>query len=117
MREELRDPGRLEHILMAIDNVLSFTTDRSVEDLRDDKMLFYGTVKNLEIIGEAAYMLTPAFKNAHPGTPWKKIIGLRHILVHDYYQVEANELWNIIHKDLNPLKTQVTKYLKEIFGE
>ena len=76
-------------------------------------MLFYAIVKNLEIIGEAAYMLTPAFKDRHPETPWKRIIGLRHILVHDYYQVDADELWNIIQNDLAPLRSQVDTYRKE----
>ena len=114
MREELRDPGRLEHILASIGRINSFVQGHAKKDLEGDSQLFYAVVKNLEIIGEAAYMLSPAFKENHPDTPCKRIIGLRHILVHDYYQVDADELWNIIAHDLLPLQSQIQAYKKEI---
>lgn len=71
-------------------------------------------VKNVEIIGEAAYMLTQEFRDAHPGTPWKIIVGMRHFLVHGYYEVDPDEVWNVIDKDLAPLKEQLESYLKEL---
>ena len=114
MREPLKDAGRLEHILIAIDNACSFTSGHSEEDLTNDKLLFYAVVKCVEIVGEAAYMLTTQFKENHPSTPWKTITGLRHALVHGYYQIESPELWNIIQNDLPPLKEQVEGYLKEV---
>jgi uncharacterized protein with HEPN domain len=113
MREELRDPGRLEHILMAINNVLVFMDGHSKEDLEKDKLLFYGVVKNVEIVGEASYMLTNDFKDKHHLTKWDQIIRMRHILVHGYYQIEVPELWNIVQNDLQPLRAQITEYLKE----
>lgn len=70
-----------------------------------DGILYFSVVKNVEIIGEAAYMLTQEFKDAHPDTPWKIIIGMRHFLVHGYYEVDPDEVWNIIDKDLAPLLT------------
>ena len=70
-------------------------------------------VKNVEIIGEAAYMLSQEFKDSHPQTPWKIIIGMRHILVHGYFEVEPDEVWNVIDKDLKPLQAQLESYLKE----
>lgn len=54
MREPLRDQGRLRHILGAIDNVLEFMEEKTADDLRRDRILFYAVVKNIEIIGEAA---------------------------------------------------------------
>ena len=51
MREPVRDRERLEHILMAIDNIFQFTKDKTIQQLNDDTMLFYATVKNIEIIG------------------------------------------------------------------
>ena len=116
MRESLKDPGRLKHMLMAIDNAMSFMEGHTEEDLKGKSMLFFAIVKALEIIGEAAYMLTPDFKENHPLTPWSQIVGFRHILVHGYYQVEVSELYNILQNDLLPLKEQVTDYIKE-FGE
>ena len=95
MREPLRDQGRLRHILGAIDNVLEFMEEKTADDLRRDRILFYAVVKNIEIIGEAAYMLSDDFKTSHPGTEWKSIVAMRHFLVHGYYQVSeeaANQI-------------------------
>lgn len=76
-------------------------------------MLYFAVVKNMENIGEAAYMLTPDFKDSHPDTPWQDIINMRHILVHGYYQVDSKEVWSSIKNDLPVLETQIKKYLKE----
>lgn len=104
----------MEHILTAINRVLEFMSGRSKEDLEKDVLLFYGVVKNVEIVGEASYMLSTDFKDKHPLTKWDQIIRMRHILVHGYYQIEVPELWNIIQNDLPPLKEQVEGYLKEV---
>ena len=68
MRETVRDRERLEHILEAIDCILTYTEEKSKEELTSDKIRFYGLVKNIEIVGEAAYKLTKAFRSAsrHP---------------------------------------------------
>ena len=77
-------------------------------------MLFYATVKNIEIIGEAAYKLTQAFCREHPDTPWEFIMKMRHVLVHDYYQIKPEEVWNVVQDDLHPLQEQVARYLAEV---
>lgn len=61
MREEVRDPGRLEHILMAIDNVVEFTNGISYDAFVANKQTFYATTYNIQIVGEAAYMLSKDF--------------------------------------------------------
>ena len=66
MREPLKDRIRLEHTLAAINNVFQYTDGKTIQQLNDDTMLFYATVKNVEIIGEAAYHLTRAFCKEHP---------------------------------------------------
>ncbi|MBP5508622.1 MAG: DUF86 domain-containing protein [Prevotella sp.] len=73
MREYVRDLDRLEHIVEAIDNILNNPCAKTKEDLEADKLRYYGIVKNIEIIGEAAYQLTKAFCKAHPETPWIQI--------------------------------------------
>ena len=77
-------------------------------------MLFYATVKNIEIIGEAAYHLTKAFCKEHPETPWTSVMRMRNILVHDYYKIRLNEVWKVIKEDLQPLRDQVARYLAEV---
>ena len=111
MREALRDPGRLQHMMTAIDNVFLFMQGHTEDDLFSQGVLYFAVVKNLEIIGEAAYMLTPEFREAHPETVWRKIIAMRHILVHGYYQVEPSEIWEVVQKDLPELRRQILSYL------
>lgn len=114
MREPIRDKGRLEHILMAINKVFEFSEGVKKEDFKKDGILYFAIVKNIEIIGEASYMLSQEFKDTHPDTDWKAIVGMRHFLVHGYYHVNANEVWNVIVQDLQPLKEQIEIYLKEL---
>lgn len=113
MREKPRDRGRLEHIAMSIGNIKNFLKDKTAEDFLLDAMLYFAVVKNMEIIGEAAYMLTHDFKDTHPDTPWRDIINMRHILVHGYYQVDSKEVWSSIKNDLPKLEKQIEKYLEE----
>lgn len=114
MREPLKDRIRLEHIQMAIDNIFQYTDGKTIQQLNDDTMLFYATVKNIEIIGEAAYHLTKAFCKEHPETPWNDVMRMRNILVHDYYKIRINEVWKVIQEDLFPLRNQVIRYLTEV---
>ena len=114
MRENVRDRDRLEHIVEAIDRILSFADGKTKEELEADDLKYYGIVKNIEIIGEATYMLTRAFCGQHSETPWEFIAKMRHVLVHDYYQIEPREVWKVIHDDLHPLREQVVGYLTDI---
>ena len=113
MRENVRDRYRMEHIVEAITNILDFADGKTKEELEADKLRYYGIVKNIEIIGEAAYKLTHAFCREHPETPWEFIMKMRHVLVHDYYQISSKEVWNVIKEDLKPLREQVTRYLAD----
>lgn len=114
MRERINDRGRLEHILLAIGNVEEFLQGYDYERFVADKILYYAVVKNVEIVGEAAYMLSLDFKAEHIDTPWDQIEKMRHVLVHGYYQILPEILWLTIHDDLPLLKTKVTNYLSEM---
>lgn len=113
MREYVRDRERLEHIVEAIDRILNFADGKTKEELETDNLKYYGVVKNIEIVGEAAYKLTNAFCRQHPETPWKHITRMRHVLVHDYYQINPVEVWKVIGEDLRSLRDQVASYLSE----
>ena len=99
MREANRDKGRIEHMLTAIDNVLLYTKDMTLEQLKEDNLRKHATTYNVQIIGEAVYMLTKEFRATHPDTPWRQIEKMRHILVHDYYQIDIDILWAVITED------------------
>lgn len=114
MRETLRDPGRLEHILTCIDNVQDFVAGNSYDDMSDNKMLFYAVVKNNEIIGEAANSITKELRQRHSEVEWAVIIGMRHVLVHDYYNIDSKTAWRTATKDLPALRPQIAAILKEL---
>jgi uncharacterized protein with HEPN domain len=86
---------------------------KTLDDLQADAMLRYAVVKCLEIIGEAAYMLTLEFKDAHPQTPWNVIIKMRHVLVHGYYSIQMPIVWDIVQNDFPVLRPQIEQYIKE----
>ena len=114
MRERIKDYDRLLHIMEAIANVFEFLEGKTVDDLTNDKLLFYGVVKNVEIIGEAAYMLTNEFKDQHPATPWIDIVGMRHVLVHGYYTASPLFIWDTYKNDLDVLRHQIESYISEL---
>jgi len=70
-------------------------------------------MKNMEVVGEAVFMLTKAFKTAHPETPWKMIESMRHILVHDYANVISETLYDTAVNSIPEFRKQVEKYLTE----
>ena len=113
MREQLRDPERLRHILQAIERIEQFTQGMTAESLDEDIMRKHATAYNIQIIGEAVYKLSKEFKAQHPDTPWAAIEKMRHILVHDYFQVNMRIMWMVITEDLKPLKAQMADYLKD----
>ena len=113
MREPVRDKGRLEHILSAIQYVESFTSGLAYDDLLNDALHLHAVVHNVQIIGEAVYKLSEEFKATHTETPWQMIEKMRHVLVHDYYQINFEVLWDVIQNDLPSLKQQVRDYLNE----
>lgn len=114
MREPSRDKGRLEHILQAIERIKRYTLGKTFEDFIANDMMYYAVVKNIEILGEASNMLTEEFRLSHPQTPWKQVNGMRNYIVHEYFQVDNNVVWDVITNDLPILEYQIIEYLKEI---
>jgi len=85
----------------------------SVDTLRNDDMRYYAIVKNIEIIGEAANMLTAAFRESHPATQWKMIIGMRNYITHEYFQIKFEVIREVLTLDLPELSEQIDAYLSE----
>lgn len=107
MRERDRDYGRLQDIIMASNNIMAFTEGHSLEELSVDRLRYFAVVKNVEIIGEAAFMLTPEFKESHQEIPWDDIIKMRHILVHGYATILPELLWHTALIDVPELKKSI----------
>ena len=115
MREVIKDKGRLEHMLAAINNVEEFTQGISHDDFIKSKVLFFAVVKNIEIIGEATYMLTKEFRDAHNSIPWRVIEKMRHVLVHGYYTISPDKVWETVQADLPILKKQLVALMEKLY--
>ena len=113
MRERARDKGRLEDILEYSNNVTSLIKGHTFATFVADKSAYYSVMKNVEIVGEAAYMLSKAFKKTHPATPWKTVQGMRHVLVHDYANIVSETLFDTAVNGIPELRKQVEAYLAE----
>ena len=113
MRERARDKGRLADIIEYSNNVTMLIEGYTFDKFLADKRTYYSVMKNVEVVGEAAFMLTKAFKEAHPATPWNVVQGMRHVLVHDYATIDARELYNTAVNDMLPLRKQVETYLAD----
>ena len=114
MRERKRDKGRLEDILKCIDNVRQFVRDIDYDTFVADTMCYYAVMKNVEIIGEAANMLTRNFRKNYDDLPWRMIVGMRNVLTHGYANVSDVKLWKTATEDLDEMYEVVSRYLSEI---
>jgi uncharacterized protein with HEPN domain len=94
----------IEDILEAIEKVQRYTADLTLEAFREDDKTIDAVVRNLEIIGEAANRVPTDFRSEHGEIEWKKIIGLRHRIVHEYFGVDLDIVWHIIDHDVPALK-------------
>ena len=112
MREKPKDNERLLHMLEAIDNIFEFVAGKTFDSYKKDKILRFAIIKNLEIIGEAAYLLSKDFKSKNDAVEWNDIIGMRHILVHGYYQINDEIIWATIETELTPLKLKLQKLIE-----
>ncbi len=99
----------VRHILDAARRAMHFTRNRTREDLDGDEMLSLSLVHLLEIIGEAANGVTIGFREKHPHIPWKKMVGLRNRLIHGFFDIDLDIVWDTVMEDLPPLVADLEK--------
>ena len=101
-----RDLERLQDILEAIDRI-SQQMSRGRHAFDSDPLLQVWVIHHLEIIGEACRALSARTRGRHPGVPWAAIIGMRNILVHDYFGLNLDAVWSAAERDIPRLRDQV----------
>jgi uncharacterized protein with HEPN domain len=100
----------LRHILEAIDRVLAYTS-AGREAFRQDTKTQDAVIRNLQIIGEASKKVSTEARAAHPEVPWKNMTGMRDRVVHDYFGVSLDMVWDVVENHLPPLRDKVQKLL------
>ncbi len=106
------DDERLRHMLDAAREATSFATGRVRADLDTDRMLVLALVKDVEIIGEAAFRMSSDARTSIKQIPWAEIVGMRHRLVHAYFEIDHNILWDTVKQNLPPLIGALEAVLK-----
>lgn len=101
MRQD--DAIRIRHMLDAAREVIEFTQGRTRADLDVDRLLVLALVKDIEIIGEAAYRTSATARDELGDIPWDDIIGMRHRLVHAYFDINLDILWSTAQEDIPSL--------------
>jgi uncharacterized protein with HEPN domain len=110
----MRDPKeRLRDILEAIAAIDRYR-DRDRSAFEQDELLQVWFLRHLQIIGEAARRLPEEIRNLAPDIPWHKIIGMRNILVHGYFEIDLDVVWDAVQQDVPPLKLAVEALLEKL---
>lgn len=103
----------LESIIEAIDRIIEYTSGfDSADDFNNDYRNFDATMMNFVVIGEMVDKLSGDFKDNHDNIEWLKVKGFRNIVAHDYFGIDAEEVWQIIKNKIPKLKTSIETLLK-----
>ncbi len=102
----------LRHILDAIANIESFLKDVNQDYFKSSKLVQDAVIRNLEIIGEAAKRVPKKYKDQCPAVEWKKVSGMRDVLIHDYLGVDVDIVWAVVQNRLPALKLNIQKILQ-----
>ena len=110
------DTIRLRHMLDAAQEALRGTEGRSRAALDENRVWPLGVVKCVEIIGEAAARVSDAMQHKYPQIPWAQIVGMRNRLVHAYFEIDLDQVWQAVTEDLPPLVAALEAILKKEEG-
>jgi uncharacterized protein with HEPN domain len=99
----------IEHILECIALIEEYSENKTVDDFLDSVQLQDAIIRRIEIIGEAVKNIPNAIKAEHPEIPWKKIAGMRDIIIHEYFGIDLELTWEVITRDLPDLKKKMLR--------
>jgi len=108
------DAVRLRHMLEAAREALSFAQGRTRQDLDTDRMLTFSLVKAIEILGEAAARTSDDLRNQYPSIPWPQITAMRNRLIHAYFDINLDRIWDTVTDDLPPLVADLEQIISKL---
>lgn len=103
----------LEDILEAINRIQEYLQDVTRETFETDRLRIDAVIRNLEVIGEAVKQVPDSVQEKYPNVAWRKIAGLRDILIHKYFDVNLEIVWSVVQSNIPILKTEIQQILKE----
>ena len=114
MNDRLGDKVRLQHIQEAITEIETYIENKNFTDFDTNSMLRSACIRQLEIVGEAVSRLSDDFIKNHPNIEWQKIKALRNLLIHEYFGISNQIVWNIIQHNIPVFKRQVEVVLDNL---
>ena len=102
----------LAHMRDAIERIATFTAGGH-DDFLADPMVQDAVIRNLEVMGEAVKGLSDSLRSANPDVPWKQIAGMRDVLIHHYFGVKLETVWQVVVQHLPPLRDRIRQLLSE----
>lgn len=104
----------IEDILEAILKIERYVNGMTKDDLCKNDLVMDAVIRNLEIVGEAVKRVPDEIREHYPQIEWKKIAGLRDILIHEYFGVNSNIVWDVVSNKLKELKSTVSKMMADL---
>lgn len=104
----------LVDILECIDKIKRYTQDMSFEQFSGDEKSIDAVVRNFEIIGEAANRVDETIKRKYASVEWRRIIGLRNRIVHEYFGIDLQIIWTIIEENMDAFKFEIEEIIDEV---
>jgi uncharacterized protein with HEPN domain len=101
----------LQDIAEAIDRIFEYTASHTRDSFRADRLTIDAVVRNLEVIGEAARHIDAATATSLPDVPWEDMRGLRNVLIHEYFGVSVEIVWETVSRDLRPVRDAIQRAL------
>jgi len=108
-----RDAIYLRHILDAIQRIEAYTAEGR-EAFMDGSHWQDATIRQLEIIGEATKRLSPELRAKYPAVPWRRVAGLRDVLIHDYFGVDLTAVWQLTQTEIPEIRKRVETILQRV---
>ena len=117
MRSPRADRLLVEDMLESMGRIAGYTAGMGREEFLSDRKTIDAVVRNLEVVGEAASRLTDAARNRRSDIEWPLIIALRNRIVHEYFGIDSEIVWEIIAHDLPALTPTLTTFLAQLPGD
>ena len=95
---DLRD--YINDLIEACEDILSFTKGMSYSAFTDDRKTMNAVIRSLEVIGEATKKLPISFRDNYPDIPWKRMAGMRDKLIHEYFGIDKEMVWQVVEKHI-----------------